>query len=1265
MRNAALLLAGLALGSLRASAGQTQLEVAGKLAVDVHAELLVAVDDEGHAVNWYNCGGLWGTLGDFGFDGPREQYPKLGKADGVEAVVFDGKDRLRLDIKAPESITDDDFAVEVWAQNPSVQEGECLVSWAEGMALGWGKAPADGKWHHIALVYSGGTEKLFIDGKAARESEVMRELKAGGTIVLGADAKGKRGFSGAVAAVRIHERAMSDAQVQHNFKGGVRLGADLLPNIVEKPRGILFADNSKNPNIACRTSKHFRTCWEKDRDTDGKVAARIPKQLADAEFYYEIYSKTLGMHLPIVSDKIENRGDGRKYLIEVCNNWKGGNFGGHMPHGFGYPIQGPGYLSGHELAHATQMHCMGCFPGNWWEAHANWMPEAVGRPHVQPGLSNKTSMFFMGHGRHYYHCWLIFQHLAQTPEYGPLFIARMWHRFRRGEKGKPRYHWSLFETIDPDPSTPLADEMVKMARRNITWDYAEHDRYIKANDDRDMPRYGRTLLEPAPLEPGWHRVPWDMAPQQFGYNLCPLRATARTVMVELEGYVNPERGSDWRACLVAVDKAGKPRYGAIWGQGKGTISLKPDERELYLVVVATPTKILEPVMVGDYRSFEQHHFPYKVRLEGAEPLDILIPETPNVPGSRHPNGGGFVAKTATAEPTAYIGPKAQVLERAKVLGQARIEDFAVVRGKAVVRDRAVVSGHALVERDAVIRDRAKVRDFAKASGTIRDSAKVLQHGLGGRDVSGFAVLKGQACARRSIISGTAILDGSYHKANDVDKGIWLTWSWGAGKNPGELDKELGGLYCQYLFDKPHPYLARDTYGTTHAYLVGKPALAAGPKQGSKALVLNGKDQYVELQRDAADMHAITIDVTLKWAGGPANQRIVEFAAGKDGVAFLTPSDGGGKLAFVIRRRDKEAAIGAPGLPKGRWVRVQVMLSGGTGALYVDGKAVGKNERMSLKTEDVGATACFLGRGLGGGFLNAAIDEFSIYWVALVDDVPPSPDPAAWSIEPTLIGPSKAMMRAAAGSDPRGKVEYRFEETTDGPGADDSGWQASAIYEDAGLKPGATYAYRVTMRDANGNQTMPSELGQVTWKEPHAFVQDSKGLVVMEAEHFHHNVPGASGHAWKPARKPEGFTGEGAMAALPDKGGQNDGNFSELSPRLDYTVRLTKTGRHWLWVRVHARHYTADSLHAGLDLKEEAWGRNIRTPWGPGYKWARSRPFEVRKPGVRRLCLWMREDGLVIDRLLLTTDGGYRPSEQADKDKNPTGGGPPESQRRKE
>ena len=36
---------------------------------------------------------------------------------------------------------------------------------------------------------------------------------------------------------------------------------------------------------------------------------------------------------------------------------------------------------------------------------------------------------------------------------------------------------------------------------------------------------------------------------------------------------------------------------------------------------ATPTKVMAVNMTGDYRSEEQEHMPYKVRLGGCEPLE--------------------------------------------------------------------------------------------------------------------------------------------------------------------------------------------------------------------------------------------------------------------------------------------------------------------------------------------------------------------------------------------------------------------------------------------------------------------------------------------------------------------------------------------------------------------------------------------------------------------------------------------------------------------
>ena len=57
-----------------------------------------------------------------------------------------------------------------------------------------------------------------------------------------------------------------------------------------------------------------------------------------------------------------------------------------------------------------------------------------------------------------------------------------------------------------------------------------------------------------------------------------------------------------------------------------------------------------------------------------------------VPAQQHPNGGGWIADTATVAKTAYVGPSARVYGSAVVFGSARVFGRAEVFGSAVVSD---------------------------------------------------------------------------------------------------------------------------------------------------------------------------------------------------------------------------------------------------------------------------------------------------------------------------------------------------------------------------------------------------------------------------------------------------------------------------------------------------------------------------------------------------------------------------------------------------
>ena len=93
-------------------------------------------------------------------------------------------------------------------------------------------------------------------------------------------------------------------------------------------------------------------------------------------------------------------------------------------------------------------------------------------------------------------------------------------------------------------------------------------------------------------------------------------------------------------------------------------------------------------------------------------------------GSYHPNGGGFVASTATVHPAAYVGPLARVCGWATVLetpGRTpapRIRHETLISGNAKIYDSAIISGIAHVSGGEVYGN-AKIRENAWISGSAK------------------------------------------------------------------------------------------------------------------------------------------------------------------------------------------------------------------------------------------------------------------------------------------------------------------------------------------------------------------------------------------------------------------------------------------------------------------------------------------------------------------------------------------------------------------
>ncbi|MCK4958890.1 MAG: hypothetical protein KAT00_05810, partial [Planctomycetes bacterium] len=93
--------------------------------------------------------------------------------------------------------------------------------------------------------------------------------------------------------------------------------------------------------------------------------------------------------------------------------------------------------------------------------------------------------------------------------------------------------------------------------------------------------------------------------------------------------------------------------------------------------------------------------------------------------------------------------------------------------------------------------------------------------------------------------------------------------------------------------------------------------------------------------------------------------------------------------------------------------------------------------------------------------------------ATTDDLTaPTPDPMTWDTVPYATGPNSISMTAFAATDVSG-IEYYFACTAGG--GNDSGWLASATYEDTGLSEMTLYSYTVKARDlsSNLNETVAS------------------------------------------------------------------------------------------------------------------------------------------------------------------------------------------------
>jgi len=167
--------------------------------------------------------------------------------------------------------------------------------------------------------------------------------------------------------------------------------------------------------------------------------------------------------------------------------------------------------------------------------------------------------------------------------------------------------------------------------------------------------------------------------------------------------------------------------------------------------------------------------------------------------------------------------------------------------------------------------------------------------------------------------------------------------------------------------------------------------------------------------------------------------------------------------------------------------------------------------------------------------------------------------------------------------------------------------------------------------------------------------ESGGQVVMDADRYAEQVPGRSYslNDNDPVRDAIGISWHknnefpGTMQALPDL--QSTNTMAKTNgPALVYLVQFKTAGKYFVYIRGFGPSDDGDSIHVGLG------GIPVTTGYSTGFSLPGDKPLprwvgetdsgdpvviEVQNPGLNTFYIWMRENGVNVQRIWLDTGAG--------------------------
>jgi hypothetical protein len=230
------------------------------------------------------------------------------------------------------------------------------------------------------------------------------------------------------------------------------------------------------------------------------------------------------------------------------------------------------------------------------------------------------------------------------------------------------------------------------------------------------------------------------------------------------------------------------------------------------------------------------------------------------------------------------------------------------------------------------------------------------------------------------------------------------------------------------------------------------------------------------------------------------------------------------------------------------------------------------------------------------------------------------------------------------------VEYYFKNVTDT--THNSGWQEDTLFVDTGLQEGTEYTYCVKARDksAKNNETAYSaEFSATTLVntvEDSIFLEND-GICVMEAENAIVTENGdSSGWSspfngamkWYEDNSVSGYVGRGYMTTEDGVALNADwGNGTQL----EWPVKIKNSGEYWLAVRCITENGQNNSAYQGVHGLQK--GGSLFTDESSTFIWQRGVSLGNLAEGVRMIQVRRREDGMIVDRVMIADSESKLPS----------------------